>query len=208
MKTQTKYKNIIFDLGNVLTSTEKHCLDQIEKIFGNKFERSKQIVQSQTYKDLTKKLHAGFMTIEEFVSLACFDCKEEFTTLFANHHKYISYLEKGIAILDEVKSKQYKTYILSNVHKEIWEKGLEDIRSKDLLGKFDGIIASFQVNAAKPDSEIYQILLNKYSLKPEECLFIDDKEENIVAAKRLGIDGIVCDDHDKVMQELKRLGVL
>ena len=43
---------------------------------------------------------------------------------------------------------------------------------------------------AKPEKECYQILLNKYSLVPEECLFIDDNETNVEVAESLGIKSI------------------
>ncbi|WP_338022994.1 HAD-IA family hydrolase [Amedibacillus hominis] len=50
----------------------------------------------------------------------------------------------------------------------------------------------------KPDTRIYQILLKRYNLKAEECLFIDDNEKNIIAAKEMGIHGITLDQSDQI----------
>lgn len=52
---------------------------------------------------------------------------------------------------------------------------------------FDGILVSGKEKLKKPDLKIYQLLLNRYELKPENCLFIDDNFRNVQAAKSLGI---------------------
>ena len=55
----------------------------------------------------------------------------------------------------------------------------------------DGGVFSYQEHVIKPDERIYQILLERYALLPEETLFLDDNAENIAAAQKLGIHGIV-----------------
>ena len=56
----------------------------------------------------------------------------------------------------------------------------------DLLKKFSGTVFSAPLKMAKPDPQIYRYLFDTFSLKPEECFFIDDLKENIEAAERLG----------------------
>ena len=56
---------------------------------------------------------------------------------------------------------------------------------------FDGGVISAEAKASKPDPRIYNILLDKYSLIPEECLFIDDLEVNVKAAEETGMKGLV-----------------
>ena len=56
---------------------------------------------------------------------------------------------------------------------------------RDLQGLFDGGIASCEVHINKPDPRIYQALLDKYQLKASECVFIDDRRENVQAAFEL-----------------------
>ena len=60
-----------------------------------------------------------------------------------------------------------------------------------MLRKFSGTVFSAPLKMAKPDPQIYRYLFETFSLKPEECFFIDDLEENVRAGKALGMDGIV-----------------
>lgn len=61
----------------------------------------------------------------------------------------------------------------------------------DAVQGFDGIVISGEVQMAKPEPGIYTYLLTKYALRPEECFFIDDLEENIRAARQCGMEGYV-----------------
>ena len=68
------------------------------------------------------------------------------------------------------------------------------LKSKEELAfieEFDGGIFSYQEKCVKPDRKIYERLLERYSILPERALFFDDREENVNAAKRLGIQGEV-----------------
>lgn len=76
---------------------------------------------------------------------------------------------------------------------------------KDILS---GQIVSSEEKCLKPDKEIYLKLFEKYNLKPSECYFIDDKEENIEAGKRLGMDGFVFKDNvEELKNDLKNKSV-
>ena len=57
----------------------------------------------------------------------------------------------------------------------------------------------------KPEAGIYYALIEKYDLKAEECVFLDDKAENIEAAKRLGFHGIVVKSRNQAQEELEQL---
>ena len=72
----------------------------------------------------------------------------------------------------------------------------------------DGGIMSYKVKSIKPQKKIYQTLLQTYNLKPETCFFIDNKKRMVDGAKALGIDGIVCTDHNHVIETLKKLNIL
>lgn len=117
----------------------------------------------------------------------------------------VSALVDGMHILQQVRQKGFKTYILSNMIEE-WYQVLNQRFS--VFNQFDGVILSCRVNAAKPAPDIYHALLKTYSLKPEECLFLDDKEENIEAGKRLGIDDVICQDYQHVRTVLKNMAIL
>jgi putative hydrolase of the HAD superfamily len=81
----------------------------------------------------------------------------------------------------------YKLAMLSNDLKE-WS---EFLRNKFNINQFfEAIVISGEVGYRKPDKKIFEILLKKINSKPEECIFVDDKLENLNAASKLGIKNI------------------
>ena len=69
----------------------------------------------------------------------------------------------------------------------------------------DGIVMSGEELIGKPDQRIYQILLDRYGLKAEECVFIDDRIGNIEAGERLGIRGILFENCQQAKQAFEKL---
>lgn len=72
---------------------------------------------------------------------------------------------------------------------------------------FDGLIVSAEVGEIKPFKPIYEILLSKYNLKPEECVFLDDRQENLDTARELGFKTILFTAAAQAEQKLRALGV-
>jgi len=95
-----------------------------------------------------------------------------------------------LAFIKTCKKYGHKVYALSNWDKESFV--LLQEKYPEVFTLFDGIIISGEVNELKPSSAIYITLLNRFNLEPDSCWFIDDQEENIVAAIELGIHGIIC----------------
>ena len=59
----------------------------------------------------------------------------------------------------------------------------------------------------EPDPRMYQHFLKQYHLKAEDCVFIDDTEENVTAAEQIGFAGIVFHSYDDLLAQLNKLGV-
>ena len=59
----------------------------------------------------------------------------------------------------------------------------------------------------KPQREIYQLLLDRYGLKAQECVFLDDTEKNLPTAEELGIRTVLFQDREQAVSALKKLGV-
>ncbi len=72
----------------------------------------------------------------------------------------------------------------------------------DFVPHMDGGIFSCDVNVIKPAADIYLKLIEKYDLKPEECIFIDDHKDNIAMARKCGMKGIVFRDRDQFEADL------
>ena len=93
-------------------------------------------------------------------------------------------------LVRRLKSHGYCVYYLSNIPQDV----LDLLRDRGVLDGFDGGVASCEVHINKPDPKIYKALLDKYSLKAAECVFIDDRLENVQAAFALGFAGIQMKD--------------
>ncbi len=108
-----------------------------------------------------------------------------------------------VDLVKDLQKQGYKTALLSNILQKQagikWKTGLYDL--------FHPLLLSYAIEAKKPDPKAYEILLNALKLPPKAVLFIDNKKENIDAAKALGIDGIVFVDRDQLVQELKKRGI-
>lgn len=93
----------------------------------------------------------------------------------------------NVELLKKLKSQGYKLYGLTN-----WScETLPRVRNRyDFFKLFDGIVVSGEEHIVKPDPRIYQILLDRYKLVPEECVFLDDSARNVEAARKLGISAI------------------
>lgn len=72
---------------------------------------------------------------------------------------------------------------------------------------FDGGVVSYNEKLLKPEQEIYEKILDNYGLKSQETVFIDDMDENVEAAMRIGIRGIILDDKSCLRTELKKFDI-
>lgn len=91
-------------------------------------------------------------------------------------------------LVEELKNRGYRLYGLTNWSAETFPLVKDNYPVFRLL---DGIVVSGEEKIAKPDPGIFRILLQRYGLKPEECLFIDDNPKNVSTGESLGIRGLV-----------------
>jgi len=111
-----------------------------------------------------------------------------------------------VEIFRELKeSNKYKIYALTN-----WSAETYPIAQKryDFLNWFDGVVVSGTEKMRKPTPEFYQILLDRYNVKANEALFIDDNYRNILAAEKLGIRSIHFTSADELTGKLMELNIL
>ena len=104
--------------------------------------------------------------------------------------------------MSELKEKGYNIYILSNYSEYLFRKHTEQLPFRKIL---DGGIVSYQTGAIKPEVEIYTHLLEKYDLDPKECIFFDDIEANVEAAKSVGIKSRLITSEEALLKELESL---
>ncbi len=70
------------------------------------------------------------------------------------------------------------------------------------LNYFDGVVVSADIHMLKPDREIYDYIVNKYHLCPDECLFIDDMPQNVEGARRAGLHAIRFENDYALIKQL------
>ncbi len=95
----------------------------------------------------------------------------------------------------------YKTALLSNVSAVIW-----NYYTPEMLNKlFDVQVLSYQEGMMKPDHRIYQLTCNRLGVQPDECVFTDDNQANVIAAREVGMHGIVFTDNKSYFEELQEI---
>ena len=105
-----------------------------------------------------------------------------------------------VALMAECKQRG-RVYILSNLAIDSYAY----IKKFDFMKLPDGGVFSYQERRCKPEPEIYRVLLERYALIPEETVFLDDNAENIAAAERAGIHGILFTDPAAARTALEHL---
>ncbi|WP_055668367.1 HAD family hydrolase [Desnuesiella massiliensis] len=192
-------KNIVFDVGNVLVSFNPlQYLESFKLDKDVKDHIMEAIFKSKEWIELDR----GTLTEDEAVQMFCLSSEEHseaIKAIMANWMSMLTPIEESISILKELKRREYKIYILSNYH----EKSFKYINeNNEFFSLIDGKVVSSEIKLLKPEKEIYEELINKYSLKAEECLFIDDTLTNIEAAKEIGIKGVWFKNPNELRKEL------
>ncbi len=177
-------KNIIFDLGGVLIKFDRQLM--LKRNFPEKYH---DIVTNATFdSDEWQKMDSGELEFYEAVSIMCSklpdEIKEKAAEMIINRVEQMPLVDEMMPIIENLHSKGYKLYILSNCASWFHSFFKEHIPTSD---KFSGYVISSDHKTLKPQKEIYNILFNKYNLKAEECFFVDDSPANIKTALALGM---------------------
>jgi epoxide hydrolase-like predicted phosphatase len=192
-------KNIVFDLGNVLISfrpsdffDSKDYPDTIKSRILSDIFRSREWLKLDNGDISTP---GAIDAISRKSSLK----REEIAHIFNLRTEIMFPLDQNVRLLPELKKEGFKLYFLSNFPIDIFE----EIKTGYYFFKyFDGGVISSEVKFSKPDRRIYEILIEKYLLTPEESLFIDDIEINVRAAEGLGMKGLVTYGSEEISKEL------
>ncbi|MFR4996462.1 MAG: HAD family hydrolase [Clostridium paraputrificum] len=194
-------KNIIFDLGNVVLKYDNLAYlkskiedkDKIDKLRNIIFGGHEWIM-----------LDEGRIAEETAIEQICRnnpELEEDIRNVFDNWYSLLEPIESTVEIIGELKEKGYKLFFLSNFHDKAFQVVSEEY---SFFRSFDGGVVSYREKIIKPNLEIYRKLLDVYNLKPEECIFIDDVNENIIAGEQVGIKGIHLRDVSILREELEK----
>ena len=197
---------IIFDLGAVLIDWNPRYM--YRTLFSDEAEMEKFLADITT-SDWNEEQDAG-RSLQEGT--------EELVKKFPQHEELIrafygrwdemlgEAFHDVVELFKQLKEKgQYKIYALTNWSAETFPVALERF---EFLNWFDGIVVSGAEKMRKPTPDFYHILLDRYQVKPEEALFIDDNYRNILAAEKLGIQCIHFTSAEKLETKLHELNLL
>jgi HAD superfamily hydrolase (TIGR01509 family) len=174
-------KNIVFDLGRVVFAQNPAKSDDEYKRF---FSYVSQSPMPRFWVDYDLGV-SSFDKVVEDLSLyrgVSQSFAREMLELSISRQESIVPTAELIA---DLKAAGYRLYVLSNMSREF----IAYLRNQEVYSHFEGDVISCEEGVVKPMPEIYDILLNRYALNPEETIFIDDREENIEAARGKNIIG-------------------
>lgn len=209
MKT---FDAIIFDLGNVIIDIDyKETIKAFQKISDRDFN---DIVSFEKQHELFDLFETGHISVAQFrdglkqylkPGVTDAEIDDAWNAIFTGFPKHKIELLK---MLNETN----RIYALSNINK-IHEDAIDKVAVSDFGAKyfsdfFHHAYYSHIVGFRKPNKEIYDLVLNNEALNPARTFFVDDKEENVLAAKQLGIQAYQLKQRDSLKELLIEVGVL
>lgn len=191
-------KNIIFDIGNVLLEFEWR--DYLRSLFDE--ETAEKVGYAVFLSGHWKELDRAVLSEEEIVGLFCKegpDVQDEIREAFDRIGECVQRCDWPVPLVDSLKERGYNVYFLSNMSEHVMGS---NPAAFDFVSHMDGGIFSCHVHLIKPDPAIYEKLLEKYDLTPEECIFIDDHAENTAEARKLGLKAITFESREQLEKDL------
>lgn len=196
--------NIIFDLGNVLIEWNKEkilskiCKNDLEYNLFNQFG-----FQSNLWIDLDNgKISLEFLE-NQLIDEMGHQYQDQIHELVWNWFNYVDLYDEVYELIKQLKKKNFQIYVLSNTS-SIFHILLDSVLSK-VSSVLNGYVISCEVKMMKPQKEIYLSLVNKYQLDIKDCIFLDDLEENVEAARTLGIKAFQIKERKEISNILKDL---
>ena len=199
---ETMTRNLVFDFGKVLV--EYDFVDFFRRLIPDA-RRCMQLASIMTDDETLRRFDREEKPIEELVKdlISENPAFEDEIRLFAERYPEIITGEMpGMKeLLVRLKGEGFSLYGLSNWCSKVYVT----MGQYDIFQLMDGYVISSEEHLVKPEAEIYHRLYEKFGLKPEECIFADDKQENIEGARRTGMRGIVFENAAQYERELRRM---
>jgi putative hydrolase of the HAD superfamily len=180
--------NFIFDVGNVLINYKPMLY--LEGLFPEK-ELQEKMYETVFLSHEWEYMDRGILTHKEAIDIICMREPAFLPTInqtMEHINDLFTPINETVDLLPEIKKAGHSLYYLSNIHEETRDYLLDEYQFFNL---FDGGVFSCDVKVIKPSAQIYRHLLDKLRLKPEDCLFFDDVAENVAAAEKEGIKGVL-----------------
>ncbi|MDL2324457.1 HAD family phosphatase [Ruminococcaceae bacterium OttesenSCG-928-A16] len=199
------YRNIVFDLGGVVVNYSPK--DFLTDLFFHE-RTEKRLYDAVFGSPEWLRLDKGDLTWQQASAIFLKRGKEkdlgfEMQALLDEWQSMLTTRKATVVLMRLLKKKGFNLYYLSNISRDV----LDMLSQRNFWPLFSGGVASYEVQTLKPEPEMYQALLNKYNLVPEETIFIDDNEENADAAFTVGVTGILFNGVPNLCKTMVEYGV-
>lgn len=197
-------KNVVLDLGNVMVRfypdlyiaqfvDRKGEIDYFRRIcFGKEWSAGDRGLMSR--EEIIEAICKKYPADTEMIHTIMDDCDR---TLIAS--------KKNTALLKKLHEAGIGVYYLSNIGEQAFGYLTN---THEFFQYMDGGIASYQDGLLKPDPAIFELFLERYGKRAEECVFVDDTPVNAEAAATLGFHSVILKNIDDLTDELKKIDEL
>lgn len=171
---------------------------------GERLERlAEATVKSEAWNEYDRGVLTGEEVLQKFIGNDP-ELEADIRRVLTDVEGMVVRYDYAIPWIEELKQKGYQTLYLSNFSERAAD---ECAKSLDFLPHMDGGILSYREKVIKPMPEIYQLLIDRYYLIPEECVFLDDTQKNLTGAEVFGFHTILFRNQEQAREELRKLGV-
>ena len=199
-------KNIIFDCGRVIMQYDEHYISSFFAEDEKDIEILATVAMARKY---WNAFDEGTLTEADYLCEVKKELPEHLhgavEGLCAKWTSHMPPVPGMEAVVEEIKAAGRGLYLLSNFNKRL----RNELHLAPSLLLFDGLVISGEIGLVKPNADIYEYLLAKYKLDPAECIFVDDRQDNLDAGEKAGIKGYLFDgDAEKLRTYLNKEGII
>ena len=203
-------KNIIFDIGNVILNFN---INEILRKFTNNINEQnfilENIINSPEWLG-NALIDTGYISRENAIEIVQDRTNhtndELINNFWCNYNNFAQVDERVLQLIQKLKDNNYKIYLLSNINPYTFEF----VNTSGLFNLVDGYVLSYKEHKVKPYKAIYNVLLERYNLIPNECLFIDDNKKNIDTGNLMRIISkkVEPDNYDSIINVIKECNLI
>ena len=197
-------KVFAFDLGGVLLGFDYNiALSKIKDRMGVSVDK---VIEELYCNNFGLSFEKGLLSSEQFY----FNFQDSFKSSltyaeFADIWCDIFFAQDEIINLAKTLKSNYPVFLISNINQLHFDYILK--KFPQVFSLFDELILSFEVRAVKPEKEIYEALKKKAKTEFKDIIYIDDRPDLIVAAKKLNLQTIQFTSYNQLLKDLKRLNI-
>ena len=196
-------RNIIFDYGNVLVHFDPNWL--YTKVFNGDEKKSRWFNETVLPQSWVTRLDAG-EPMREVIAEKQREWpqwSEEIAAYDTRYYEMVGDEVEGMYdLLQRLRyERRMQLWGLTNWPPKVYRV----LAEKRIFSLLDGMVISCEEKLVKPDPRIFHTLLQRYDLKAEECLFTDDREDNVEAAIALGMKGVVFHNAEQLEEEINNI---